>query len=302
MKAMLQAGTAEPLAALVLASCRLDVEALKPGNVSVYSEGHGMTAADFLRSAELIAPVITTPGFSVGERIWRSIEITKARIGCNTNLGIILLCAPLVHAMFLPRAGGLRKRLTAVLKALDKGDARLVFQAIRRAGPAGLGHSAQYDVNSEPTVTLREAMAAAQGWDRIAYQYAHDFEDIFVLGVARLEEYMERINDLEWATVACYLSFLARFPDSHIQRKFGKEHAEAIRREAKRVEKRFKACDNLSDTIPLLLQFDKDLKRVGVNPGTSADLTVASLLAFHLERLKGTLAKNRVKMGEAAIG
>jgi ATP:dephospho-CoA triphosphoribosyl transferase len=51
----------------------------------------------------------------------------------------------------------------------------------------------------------------------------------------------------------------------------------------------------------LLLNFDKELKRVGVNPGTSADLTVASLLAFHLERLKGTLANNRVKMGEEAI-
>jgi triphosphoribosyl-dephospho-CoA synthase len=280
----------DPVAAAVLASCRMDVEALKPGNVSVYSEGHGMRAVDFFQSAELIVPVLAKPGLSVGERVWRSVEVTKARLGCNTNLGIILLCAPLVQAMFSPPSSKrLQERLTEVLEALDQQDAELAFRAIRLAGPAGLGQSEHHDVNSEPTVTLHEAMAAAQGWDRIAYQYAHHYEDIFALGVVRLREDMERMNKLQWATVGCYLSFLAVFPDSHIQRKFGREQAEEIRREAERVEKRFKACDNPYDTIPLLLQFDKQLKRGGVNPGTSADLTVASLLAFHLERLEGTL-------------
>ncbi len=280
----------DPIAAAVLASCRMDVEALKPGNVSVYSEAYGMAAVDFFQSAELIAPILAKPGLSVGERILQSVEATKARIGCNTNLGIILLCAPLVQAMFsFPLNKRLQERLTKVLEALDQRDAELVFRAIRLARPAGLGQSEQHDVNSEPTVTLREAMAAAQGWDRIAHQYAHQYEDIFALGVVHLRAYMERMNKLEWATVGCYLSFLAMFPDSHIQRKFGRERAEEVRREAKRVEKRFKACDNSFDALPLLLQFDKQLKRGGVNPGTSADLTVASLLAFHLERLEGTL-------------
>jgi triphosphoribosyl-dephospho-CoA synthase len=266
----------------------MDVEALKPGNVSLYSEGHGMSAADFFLSAELIAPVIAKPGLSVGERILRSVEITKAKVGCNTNLGIILLCVPLIQAMFSPpSAKELQDRLIGVLGALDQRDAERVFRAIRRAQPAGLGQSAQHDVNSEPTVTLREAMAAAQGWDRIAYQYAHDYEDIFALGVDCLQAYMERTDRLPWATVGCYLRFLAAFPDSHIQRKFGWDRAEAVRCEAERVEKRFKACDNFYDTLPLLLHFDKQLKRDRVNPGTSADLTVASLLAFHLKRLEG---------------
>lgn len=292
----------DPIAAAVRASCRMDVEALKPGNVSIYSEGHGMSAADFFLSAELIAPVIAKPGLSVGERIAHSVKVTQARVGCNTNLGIILLCAPLVQAMFSPLPSkGLQDRLTRVLEALDKRDAELVFRAIRRAKPAGLGQSEHHDVNSEPTVTLREAMAAAQGWDRIAHQYAHDYEDIFALGVARLREYMGKINKLEWATVACYLSFLARFADSHIQRKFGRQRAHDVRREAERVEKRFKACDNPCDTLPLLLHFDEQLKRGGVNPGTSADLTVASLLAFHLERLEGNIDTDRWKVG-VAIG
>ena len=111
---------------------------------------------------------------------------------------------------------------------------------------------------------------------------------------------MEKINKLELATVACYLRFLARFADSHIQRKFGRQRAEDVRREAERVEKRFKACDNPYDTLPLLLHFDKQLNGGGVNPGTSADLTVASLLAFHLERLEGNIDNNRWK-AEVAI-
>jgi len=34
-----------------------------------------------------------------------------------------------------------------------------------------------------------------------------------------------------------------------------------------------------------LLAFDAELKRDGINPGTTADLSVASLLALHLQDL-----------------
>ncbi len=40
------------LQAAVRRACELDVNALKPGNVSMDSPGYGMTAADFFASAE----------------------------------------------------------------------------------------------------------------------------------------------------------------------------------------------------------------------------------------------------------
>ena len=42
----------------------------------------------------------------------------------------------------------------------------------------------------EPDVTLLEAMEAAEGRDRIAWNYTHDFADIFDLGLKRFEQAM----------------------------------------------------------------------------------------------------------------
>ncbi|WP_245479521.1 triphosphoribosyl-dephospho-CoA synthase, partial [Hansschlegelia zhihuaiae] len=36
-------------------ACRAELHALKPGNVHVFREGHGMTAATFERAAEVAA-------------------------------------------------------------------------------------------------------------------------------------------------------------------------------------------------------------------------------------------------------
>ncbi|MGQ0446239.1 MAG: triphosphoribosyl-dephospho-CoA synthase, partial [Beijerinckiaceae bacterium] len=157
-------------------SCRLDVEALKPGNVSVQAPGHGMSAADFIRSAEAATPLLCAQELSVGERILRSIEAAQRAAGCNTNLGIVLLCAPLVHSVLMESPEGrLRPRLVSVLRSLTHDDARWVFGAIALAAPAGLGRRERYDVRSDPTVSLCRAMAEAQTWDRIAFQYANDF-------------------------------------------------------------------------------------------------------------------------------
>ena len=272
----------------MLASCRLDVLAFKPGNVSLCSPGHDMTAADFLTSAEAVAPILSAPGLALGRRVLMSVEATRRAVGCNTNLGIVLLCAPLAQAAL--QAGvsrDWRPHLWAVLHALDVEDTRDVFQAIVLAAPAGLGQSGRHDVHEAPEVGLLDAMAEAASRDRIAYQYAHDYADVRSLGLPCLHACASRWaaceDRLEWATVACYLAFLARIPDTHLTRKYGPDAALAVHREAERVETGFKACENPVNAIALLQDFDNKLKRGGLNPGTSADLTVASLLAFHLD-------------------
>ena len=94
MKPLLPATVAE----LFRLSCRAELEALKPGNVHIHAEGHGMTVADFLRSADAAAPCIAAAGAPVGTRILRAIEATRTAVGQNTNLGIVLLCAPIAAA------------------------------------------------------------------------------------------------------------------------------------------------------------------------------------------------------------
>lgn len=275
---------------IVRTACRQEIEALKPGNVSVYSAGHGMTADDFFLSAELVAPVLAQAGSTVGERILDSVQAVHNRLNNNINLGIVLLAAPLVSAAMLDsECTDLRSRVREVLNCLNKQDARLAFEAIRLASPGGLGHVEHHDVAAEPEVSLLEAMAFAQNRDRVAYQYAHAYEDIFTLGVLRLRKeaptWVAEDQKSEWATVACYLGFLCTIPDSHIQRKFGWRTADRVCKDAEVVESKLKACENSKDAVKILLEYDNELKREGLNPGTSADLTVASLMALQLEDL-----------------
>jgi len=262
-----------------------------------------MRAEDFIESADAIAPILGSRGLSVGERILYCVEATQARVGCNTNLGIILLSAPLVSAVFVEtEAQELRERLNIVLRGLDKSDARRAFEAIRLAGPAGIGWVTHHDVSRNPTVGLIEAMSAAQAWDRIAYQYAHGFRDVFDTGVPQLKYCVRRWEQypdpMVWATVGCFLRFMATIPDTHIRRKFGPRTADRARETAQIVETRFKACDNPLAAVELLRHYDNELKREGLNPGTSADLTVASLLALHLEDLLIGKRCNGVAMHE----
>ena len=105
----------------------------------------------------------------------------------NTNLGIVLLCAPLAAAAETPRRSASRA-WRDVLAGLDREDAAQVFRAIALANPGGLGDAARHDVREPADIELMEAMREAAPRDRIAYQYASNFDDIFVTGFASLEE------------------------------------------------------------------------------------------------------------------
>ena len=275
---------AEQVAAAFKAACRDELDAPKPGNVHVYAAGHRMSASEFERSAGAAAASIAQPGARVGARILAAVEATFAAVGTNTNLGIILLCAPLAAAVD-SGSPGLRTALARVLETLDIEDARLAYRAIAQAAPAGLGRVEQYDVFQPATVTLRHAMAAAADRDRIARQFACDFEDVFELGEPLLTTTLAWAPHPRWATLAVYLGFLSAFPDSHIVRKHGIGVAEATRRAALRFHQRVQQQEPFNDLLPELLDWDAELKCEGINPGTSADLTVATLFARRVRNI-----------------
>ena len=264
-------------------ACLAELGALKPGNVHVFAAGHDMTTADFEASAEASAPAMGAPAVPVGARIFEAIRRTRATVGCNTNLGIVLLSAPLAQAALSSTRAGLRDRLREVLRRLDVADAERAFAAIRLAEPGGLGAAPEHDVRTPPTVSLAVAMAAAADRDRIAAQYASGFADIFDLGLPRLQAGLARWRSERWATTAAYLGFLAGLPDSHITRKYGIAQARALCAMAQPLEVRLREADDPEQLIAPLLAFDQELKAAGLNPGTSADLTVATLFAHRIE-------------------
>jgi triphosphoribosyl-dephospho-CoA synthase len=272
------------IAAAFKAACLDELDAPKPGNVHAFAPGHRMTAAQFELSAAAAAAPIAQAGARVGARIEAAVAATFAAVGVNTNLGIILLCAPL-GAAAERCSSDLRTAVAAVLDELDIDDAQHAFDAIVRAAPAGLGHAAQHDVFTPPTVTLRQAMAAAADRDRIARQYASGFADIFEIGEDNLMRALKTQPHPRWATLAVYIGFLAAFPDSHIVRKHGLELARAVRHEAINFHQRLQSHTSSEDLLPDLLAWDAGLKRQDINPGTSADLTVATLFAHRLSTI-----------------
>lgn len=276
------------IAAAFIAACRDELDAPKPGNVHVLSPGNRKTAADFMRSAVAAAAPLTRPGARIGARILDAAEATAAVVSRNTNLGIILLAAPLAAAG--ERAADLRAALAGELERLDVEDARLAFRAIALAAPGGLGTAPRHDVHAPATVSLREAMAEAADRDRIARQYVSGFADVFELGLPLLTSALPQAAEPKWATLAVYLSFLAAFPDSHVAREHGLAVAEEVRAQAQIFRARVTVTGDLSHLLPDLMTWDTALKKRGINPGTSADLTVATLFAH---RIRSILPRTR---------
>ena len=262
-------------------ACLAELDAPKPGNVHVFADGHRMTAAEFVASADAAAPHLSASGARVGARILGAVEATFEAVGANTNLGIILLCAPLAAAAEND-ISDLRASLIEVLQRLDTKDAELTYRAIVLAAPAGLGRSERHDVFGPATVSLLEAMTEASGRDRVARQYATSFADIFEVGLPRLEAAVLQYADLRWATLATYLEFLSAFPDTHIARKHGAPAADRVCDAAAALQRSLHATEHPESLLPDPFTCDAALQADGINAVKSADLTVATLFANRL--------------------
>ncbi|MCF7986949.1 MAG: triphosphoribosyl-dephospho-CoA synthase [Methylovulum sp.] len=268
-------------------ACELELQAFKPGNVSVFAEGHDMTVADFRRSATVSAKPLCHLEYSLGEKIFYAVQATREAVGCNTNLGIILLCAPLFEAVTAVHYSelGLRAALQHVLAATTMSDAEWVFKAISLAAPGGLGASDQQDVQDKPDVTLTEAMAIAASKDRIALQYVSAYGDIFDFCVPLYYNSADKWADRSWAALAVYAALLSQFPDSHIERKYGTRYNDTVANKMTLLAHALSTADNPKLLLPLLYQLDSEFKTLHLNPGTSADMVVATVFTVFLEDL-----------------
>ncbi len=268
--------------------CWLDVHSLKPGNVSVFSNAKDLKVDDFLSSAKASAEPITTLDCTLGERILSSAKVTYDAVGTNTNLGIILLISPLIQACYeledsIPvDEAALQNALHKVLNETTVEDAVHVYQAIRLMNPGGMGEKENQDVSQEPDVSLLNTMKIAASWDQIAAQYSNNFEDIFKFGLVTFRTMMQQCADEKWATTGLFLSYLSKYPDSLIERKFGQLKAKEISDMIRDLEMDLSRSDLPGSYEEQLLKFDNHLKRDLINPGTTADLTAASIFASGL--------------------
>jgi triphosphoribosyl-dephospho-CoA synthase len=262
----------------------LEVSAEKPGNITPSHDFYDTSYEDMLRSAIASGPELARAGErGVGETVLAVVEASRRVAPANTNLGIALLLAPLANAALSLDGGPLRARLGATLRALDVADARAAYAAIRLSGAGGLHGRVEYDVRSEPTLGLREAMASAAERDSIASEYVTDYGLTFETGVPALVAALADGLAVREAIVELHLRLLDEAPDTLIARKGGADAAERVSAGAREVL----AAGGVRTTAGrrALRSFDASLREPGntLNPGTTADLVTATLFVALVE-------------------
>jgi triphosphoribosyl-dephospho-CoA synthase len=213
------------------------------------------------------------------------VQATRRWTRANTNLGIVLLFAPLAKAALSGSNAELRLNLKSVLLTLTYDDARAAYAAIRLAAPGGLDDAVEHDVRDEtPAITLREAMAGAAQRDQIAAEYLNDFATIFELGLPALRAGLAKGAPTDQAIIQTYLEILAKVPDTLIARKCGMSTAREVSTEARAA---LTAGGVFSDkgrrVVGALDSYLRSRNHNQLNPGTTADLIAATLFAALLE-------------------
>ena len=293
--------TAAEVACAAQLACLLEVSAPKPGNVSPGRHFADARYEDFLASAAAIGEPLAGAGTrGIGATVRLAIEATARWTRSNTNLGIVLLLAPIARAALEEKGVGslfrgteskktpdpffsdLRRALGRVLDETSVDDAREVYTAIRRAAPGGLGQADAQDVANEPTLPLVDVMRLAADRDGIAREYATAFDATFGTGVPALEQ--SRGAGLSWddAIVETFLTLLAAAPDTHVARRGGTALADDVSRRARTA---LAAGGVRSKTGRQAIdELDRGLRdaRNTANPGTTADLTAAAIFVVLL--------------------
>jgi triphosphoribosyl-dephospho-CoA synthase len=295
--------TAAEIAAAAQLACLLEASAPKPGNVSPGKPFADATYEEFLASAAAIGePLAGAASRPLGRTIRLAVEASTRWTRSNTNLGIVLLLAPLARAAIQsavsergsdpapsqlrpcsdPAATPLRGMVGRIVQETTVEDAREVYAAIRLAGPGGLGRAEDQDVAAEPTMTLREVMALAADRDGIAREYATGFETTFTRGAPALAR--ARNAGLTWtdAVTETFLMLLAAAPDTHVARRGSRLLAEEV---SARARAALDAGGVRSEAGRLAIGgMDRALRdsRNTANPGTTADLTAAAIFVVLL--------------------
>jgi triphosphoribosyl-dephospho-CoA synthase len=258
-------------------ACLLEVTAPKVGNVHRGADFEELTFTDFVVSAVAIGPAMERAAETgVGQAVLDSIKATRALVDTNTNLGMVLLIAPLAA---VPRIEPLNSGVTRVLGSLTPRDSELVYEAIRLGRPGGMGQTDEMDISGPAPADLLAAMQHAAERDLIARQYVTNFAIVLNESLPSLASGQTNGWSLQDNIIREHVRLLSEYPDSLIARKCGSETAVQSSAFAAQVLHAGQPGDESYHEA--LSDFDFWLRADGHrrNPGTTADLIAAALFA-----------------------
>jgi triphosphoribosyl-dephospho-CoA synthase len=263
-------------------ACLWEATTPKVGNVHRSADFENLRFSDFTTSAAAISPAMQQASqWGVGRCVLQAIQTTQLLVQTNTNLGTVLLLAPLaaISGESLQAAA-----VAEVLKGLTSDDANLVYEAIRVAKPGGMGKRDEMDIDGPAPDDLLAAMQVASQEDLVALQYVTDFALVFDVAEMIAQE-VDAGRTLTDAIIHGQLRLLSQHPDSLIQRKCGREVAlQATTRANAILELEAGSAPYYAalDDFDFWLRSDANRR----NPGTTADLIAAGLFVlFRQQRL-----------------
>ena len=307
------AETAEHVAACLQLAILLEINAPKPGNVHRNANFRKTNYEDFLASAVAATPsfkVAAMQGINIAERKISLSQIGVGRIirdaierisawqhGGNTLLGTVTLLLPIAAAAGktlkenknIFDLGKLRKNIKTIVTATTPEDATAFYEAIDVARPGGLNKVPKFDATNssskqellETCTTLFDVFRISAEYDSVSNEWIKNYPIVFNMGLPFLKEELKQKNNINDAVVQTFLKLLAENPDTLIARKVGWKKAKEISDQARQIlQSGGLKTKRGKDALAL---FDESLRdsENKLNPGTTADLTTATL-ALHI--------------------
>ena len=298
----------------------------KPGNVDREHNYSDTCFEHFLASSVSVYPVLELAARSrngIGVLIRSAVcESSAWQQGGNTHFGAFLLLIPLSMAageLFDSRKKAhfklspdefedLAVRAHAFVRATDCEDAVEFYKAFEMAGVRvnsvdefSLGDPESTTELREQEVTLYELMEISKGYDLIANEWTLGFGRCLE-GAKSIIEFMQAINSgaenqvlncsgtgINEAIVYTFLKLLSRHRDTFIQTKFDTDTADYVSSRAGEIlsawEKPSMTRD-IASLLPAVQEFDHELLKKRINPGSTADIIIAGLFIALLGGLR----------------
>lgn len=269
----------------------------KPGNVDRIHDFIDTSYEHFLASSVAVYPFLREAavrgkdkGMGVGELIRRGAEESvKWQRGGNTHFGALLLLIPLTMA-----AGAcmsydmeeLKRKAKEIMLNTSVDDAVEVYKAfpeakvkVRRAVP-------ELDVMDESSITeirekklsLYEILTISASYDLISLELVGGFEKTFRYA-SLIKDFAEEERSINDAITHAYLRLLSEEEDTFVTMEFGTEKSKYVKEKAKGIV-------NRGYELKEIEEFDEELIREGINPGSTADIMAAALFITILGGLR----------------
>lgn len=286
---------AEEIAKIAQIASALEVSGYpKPGNVHRTRDYDDMVFEDFIISGIVIGDAICEACSDVdvenpklGKYILQAVSETDRWIKNNTNLGIVMMITPIAVAASISNSfDEIQDNVKLLMKNTSVDDACDLYDAINIADAGGMGEEEEYDVASDSAkqdlrddgLTMYDVLKISATKDMLGREMTSGMPFIFEKGYPTYHKLVQEKTQNE-ACVLTFLEILSQVPDTLISRKYDEDEALKVSMMTRDLLK----MRDSSDFEKQISDFDDYLYKNKYNPGTTADLTAASIFVSYLK-------------------